>query len=85
MTDNNKIEKKIDVMMDHQSRDTDEIIKLVNKIEGTHGDRYLLSVLVAEVNTLRSNVQRLSDRVQDLENINESLSDSLRRKNEYQY
>lgn len=85
MDDNAKIEKKIDTMFDHMPTDTDEIIKLVNKLEGTHGDRYLLAMLVSMVSLLKRNESRLNDRIQELENINERQAEAFRNANEYRY
>lgn len=83
MDNNEKLEKKIDTMFDHLPTNTDEIIKLVNKLEGTHGDRYLLAVLVMKLSELTKDVSQMRDRIQDLENINERLGESFRNRNEY--
>lgn len=83
MDDRAKIEKKIDTMLEHEPTDVDEIIKLINKIEGTHGDRYLLAQLVSELSIMKMENRRLDERVKELERVNERMGETFRNSEYY--
>lgn len=77
-------EEKIDEMIDYNA-DTDDVQKFIKKIEGTDDFWYFIAKLFSKTQEAHIELDNLKQRVKELEEINENMSNSFRKKNEYGY
>lgn len=71
--------EKVDTMFDYGPDDVEEAEQFIAKIEGTDAFWHLIAILCVKSTEMR----RLEERISELEQINENMRDSFRRKNEY--